>query len=69
MDSLKYNCPKCQNTQYETGQLRAAGGFWTKVFNVQSKKFTTVTCSNCRYTEMYHADSSKLGNIFDLFVG
>ncbi len=69
MNRLNYHCPKCQNTQYETDQFRAAGGFWTKVFNIQTKKFTTVICSRCRYTEIYQADSSMLGNIFDFFVG
>jgi predicted nucleic-acid-binding Zn-ribbon protein len=26
------------------------------------------TCTRCRYAEFYHADSSLLGNIFDLFT-
>ena len=69
MDQLNYNCPKCSSTQYEVGEFRATGGFWTKIFDIQSKRFSTVTCSNCRYTEIYHAKSNMLGNIFDLFTG
>ncbi|MCP4611072.1 MAG: GTP-binding protein [Planctomycetes bacterium] len=69
MAILKYTCPKCQNREYETGEFRAAGGFWTKVFNIQNKKFTTVICTRCRYTEIYQADSNKLGSLFDFFVG
>jgi predicted nucleic-acid-binding Zn-ribbon protein len=65
---FNFRCPKCANTTAETGELRAAGGFLSKVFDVQHRKFTTVTCSRCRYTEMYKADSSMLGNIFDLFT-
>jgi len=68
MQNLNYNCPKCASTEYETGQIRAAGGFWSKVFDVQNKRFTTVTCARCSYTEMYKADSSTLGNVFDLFT-
>ena len=68
MNNLNYRCPKCSNGQYETGELRAAGGFWTKIFDVQSRRFTTVTCSRCRYTEIFKADSSMLGNIFDFFT-
>jgi len=68
MQTVNYVCPKCSNTEYETGQMRAAGGFWSKVFDVQSRRFTTITCARCRYTEMYQADSSTLGNIFDLFT-
>ena len=69
MDQLNYKCPKCSGSQYEVGEFRAAGGFWSKIFDVQGKRFSTVTCSNCRYTEIYHAKSSMLGNIFDLFTG
>ena len=64
-----YKCPKCGNTDYEVGEFRATGGFLTKVFDIQSKRFTTVSCTRCRYTEIYKADSSMLGNIFDFFTG
>jgi predicted nucleic-acid-binding Zn-ribbon protein len=65
---LKYECPKCKNTDCETSQFRATGGFLTKVVDVQSKRFSTVTCTRCKYTEIYKADSSMLGNIFDFFT-
>jgi len=68
VSSFDYTCPKCGNTTCETGQFRAAGGFLSKIFDVQSKRFTTVTCTRCRYTEIFKADSSMLGNIFDLFT-
>jgi predicted nucleic-acid-binding Zn-ribbon protein len=65
---IRYECPKCRHTAFETGEFRAAGGFLTKIFDVQSRKYTTVTCTRCRYTEIYQADSSMLGNIFDFFT-
>ena len=68
MQDSRYRCSKCGNSQYDTGEFRATGGFFTKVFNVQTKRFTTVICSRCRYTEIYAADSSMLGNIFDFFM-
>lgn len=68
MDRLNYSCPKCGSAQYELGEIRAAGGFWSKIFDVQGQKFSTVICAHCRYTEIYHADQGKLGNIFDLFM-
>ncbi|MHC4477227.1 MAG: zinc ribbon domain-containing protein [Planctomycetota bacterium] len=68
MDDIRYQCPKCQNVEYEIGEFRAAGGFLTKILDVQSKRYTTVTCTRCRYTEIYQAKSSMLGNIFDLFT-
>ena len=63
-----YLCPKCGNTQFELGQFRATGGFWAKIFDVQNRRFTTVICSHCRYTEIYQADSSTLGNVFDFLT-
>ena len=68
MGKLPYECPKCGNRDYELGQLRATGNFLSKIFDIQSKKFTTVTCSRCKYTEIYKAQSSMLGNIFDFFT-
>jgi predicted nucleic-acid-binding Zn-ribbon protein len=68
MDKLSYTCPKCENTQCEISEIRTTGGFLSKVFDVQNRKFTTVTCTRCRYTEIYQADSSMLGNIFDFFT-
>ena len=67
--NLPFQCPKCQNRDYELGELRGAGGFWSKIFDVQGARFTAVTCSRCRHTDFYKADSSLLGNIFDLFTG
>ena len=34
-------------------QLRAAGGFWTKIFDIQSRELTTVSCEKCGFTEIY----------------
>ncbi|MBU1319672.1 MAG: zinc ribbon domain-containing protein [candidate division Zixibacteria bacterium] len=68
MQQLNYTCPKCSNTQYQVGEMRAAGGFWSKIFDVQGKRFSTVTCSRCKYTEIFLAETSMLGNIFDFFT-
>jgi len=63
-----WRCPKCGNNSYETDQFAATGGGFSKVFDVQNKKFTTVSCSRCRDTELYKAETSALGNIFDFFI-
>jgi len=68
MENLDYQCPKCGNNNYETGEIRSTGGALSKIFDVQNLKFTSVTCSRCKYTEFFKADSSMLGNIFDLFT-
>ena len=68
MSEIEYRCPKCGNTECEIDEFRATGGFLSKVFDVQSKKFTTVSCTQCRYTELFKTDSSTLGNVFDFFT-
>jgi predicted nucleic-acid-binding Zn-ribbon protein len=67
MQQQNWQCPKCNNASYETDQITGTGGFFSKFFNVQNKKYVTVTCTKCRYTEMYKTDTSTLGNIFDFF--
>lgn len=63
----KYTCPKCANTQYEVGEIRTTGGFWSKFFNIQNKRFTSITCEKCKYTEFYKGTQSTLGNVIDFF--
>jgi len=63
-----FKCAKCGGTGFTQDQMRATGGFWAKIFDVQNKKFTTLSCDNCGYTELYKGTSSMMGNIFDLFT-
>ena len=69
MEKLQYVCPKCGCTQYESDQFQATGGNFAKLFDVQNKKFVTVSCVNCGYTELYKAQSSDGWNILDFLDG
>jgi len=68
MNTKEYKCPKCGNSTFKTDQMRATGGGFSKIFDVQNKKFTTISCEKCGYTEFYKAETSTLGNIFDFFT-
>ena len=68
MQHANWECPKCGNLDYETDELRATGGTFSKIFDVQNKKFSTVSCTQCHYTEMYRAETSTLSNVFDFFT-
>ena len=48
MEQMQYVCPKCGNTQYESDQFQATGGNFAKIFDVQNKKFITVSCTGER---------------------
>ena len=67
-EDLSFTCPKCGTTEYEIGEMRTTGGILSKIFDVQANRFTTVTCEQCRYTELYRAEQSMLGDIFDFFT-
>ena len=69
MNQSEYRCVKCNHNQYEAGEFRATGGTLSKLFDVQNKKFTTISCQQCFYTEVYKADSSTIGNVIDFFTG
>ena len=69
MQHDNWSCPKCDQKEYEVGEMRVTGSFWTKIFNIQNKKYSSVSCSKCYYTEFYKGQpSSGLANIFDLFT-
>ena len=56
MQHENWSCPKCNHKECEIGEIRVAGGFWTKIFNVQSKKYASVSCLKCSYTEFYRGN-------------
>ena len=67
--TMKYQCPKCDNTQFNRGDVHMTGGFWSKIFDIQGKRFHTVECTNCGYTEFFKRGSSSAGaNIFDFLT-
>ncbi|MCA9300013.1 MAG: zinc ribbon domain-containing protein [Phycisphaerales bacterium] len=64
-----WECPKCSHREFDTSKMAATGGGLSKIFDVQNKKFTTVTCTQCAYTEFYKVRASAIGNVFDFFTG
>ena len=69
MEHMNCECSKCNHKEYELGEIRVTGSFWTKIFNVQNKRYASVSCSKCSYTEFYkNQSSSRLANIFDFFT-
>ena len=69
MERIQYVCPKCGNTSYETDQFQATGGNFAKIFDVQNKRFTTVSCVRCGYTELYKNPAARGMDILDFLMG
>ncbi|MGB1317187.1 MAG: zinc ribbon domain-containing protein [Flavobacteriales bacterium] len=69
MNKNRFTCSKCSSRQYSSGEVRTTGGFWSKIFNIQNRKFITISCEKCGYTEFYNQKgSSTAENILDLFT-
>ena len=69
MQHKNWSCIKCGNREYEIGEMRVAGSFWQKIFNVQRTKFGSVTCGRCTYTEFFKgAKGSRITDFFDFFT-
>lgn len=69
MEKIQYICPKCGNMHYVVDQFQATGGNFAKIFDVQNKKFTVVSCSQCGYSELYRKDSSTGWDVLDFLIG
>ena len=69
MERKPFTCIKCGGQRYETDQFQATGGNFAKFFDIQNKKFITVSCSQCGYTELYKQPEEGGMNILDFLLG
>lgn len=68
MEQKQYRCDKCGCTNYDHDEFQATGGNFAKIFDVQNKKFITISCTNCGFTELYKAKTSTGWNVLDFFT-
>lgn len=61
---LKYTCPKCGSREYSVSEIRVAGSFFSHISNFGPRRFTTVTCSRCYYTDMYKLPQKRISEAF-----
>lgn len=69
MEKKQFVCPKCGNTSYESDQFQATGGNFAKLFDVQNKKFVTISYTRCGFTELYKSETDAGWNILDFLIG
>ena len=68
MENKQYVCPKCGCQSYESDQFQATGGNLVRVFDVQNKRFITISCANCGYTELYKNVNDSGMDILDFLL-
>lgn len=68
MDKQQFVCQKCGNTHYVSDQFQATGGNFAKIFDVQNKKFITISCTQCGFTELYKSQTDGAWNVLDFLT-
>ena len=69
MNQKSYTCPKCGNRKAELDQIRTTGSGFTRFFDIQNRRFTAVSCSQCGYTELYKGTRASGGsNVLDFLT-
>ena len=63
-----WKCPKCGNAEFETDVIRTTGDGLSRLFDIQNRKFTALSCANCQYTEFYRGATKTMDNVLDLFL-
>lgn len=64
-----HGCPKCGHEETDVGSISTTGGGLSKFFDVQTNKFTVVSCTNCGYSELYRDVGSGASDFVDVFLG
>lgn len=69
MEHRNWKCPKCENRSFETDTIATTGSGFSRFFDLQNRKFATLSCNRCGYTELYKMrKAGTLSNILDLFT-
>ena len=64
-----FECPKCNGKEYVTGEIHAAGGSVSSLFEISTLRFKHVSCKGYGYTEFFRADLSAGAQIVELLAG
>ena len=62
-------CPKCGHEETDVGSISTTGGGLSKFLDVQTNRFTVVSCTNCGYSELYRDVGSGASDFVDVFLG
>ncbi len=69
MNKKSFTCAKCGGRQADVDKIRTTGSGFTKYFNIQNRRFYTVTCVKCGFTELYReGKSSGASNVLDFLT-
>ncbi len=67
-----YKCPKCGNSNCVVDGMAATGKGLSRYMDIQTNRFTTISCNKCGYTEFYKDNilgGLSGGDVLDIFFG
>jgi len=50
-------CPKCGCSEVEFDDIATTGTGFSKLFDIQNRRFTVISCTDCGYSELYRGQS------------
>jgi uncharacterized protein len=62
---IKYSCPKCGSKTFTTGTMWVSRSVFSKIFDIQNRRYSAVICTLCKYTEFYHLPLKRLGEVLE----
>ena len=62
---LRIDVPSAILSAMRQGKSECLGGFWSSFFDVGNRRFSSVSCLNCGYTEFYKRTVSGVQQFFD----
>jgi len=65
----KYSCPKCGNHEFELGEVFMAGSIIAKILNFEYRRFSSVACTKCTFTELFKTPKKEIQNVLDFVIG
>ncbi|MGL4760688.1 MAG: zinc ribbon domain-containing protein [Sarcina sp.] len=70
MEKKAYSCVKCGHNQFEHDEIASTGTGFSRIFDIQNRKFIVISCKSCGYVELYKSGTSSTGdNILDFLIG
>ncbi len=67
--TLDYVCKNCSNEEFEEHQLRATGGFFSSILDLQTEKYRVISCARCKYSELYQGTTDAGQVAIDFLLG
>ncbi len=69
VDQANYVCGKCGSSAYEIVKIATSGGWISRLFNFQYRKFVAIVCTTCNHAELYRTKGGTAANIADIIIG